>query len=172
MTVADNENDPTAEIRSMVDRLNLTEYRPPADPYEADEPRDTKMAAFLMEQFKRPAVRDAEADYVGTTPVPVVPDALLGEPVEWVARRANLDWLRRVSELIQTQQRGDPRFGPASDWVIVCSVHLFEHWEKIEHIPVIHSPVLLPWTVYLMRSMDWWTRRLVAEASPVDGQDR
>lgn len=154
-----DQSDILAEIRAWTQRIPP----PPPSPYQTpEEPRDTEMAAQLTAQFAATGkVRDAADPMLAADEQAAL--QLTGLPIEDIARQVNLQWLAGVTELIQTSQETDPSFGTPDDWTLVCSAHLFEHWERVENIEVLRNPVLPPWSVYLVRSAAWWTRQIANE---------
>lgn len=154
MPDADAHSDLTALLHEMNTHLRAAQ---PTSYYEPDEPRDVKMAAQI-----KATLLSGGADIA--QPAPGTPEyaaaQLTGIPVEEVARQVNLQWLQAVTEMIQTSQENDPRFGTPEDWTIVCSDHLFEHWTEVENVPLLHNAALPPWSVYLVRSESWWRRKI------------
>lgn len=79
---------------------------------------------------------------------------LTGVPIEQVAgslsRRYLYEAHKAIAQLRQVQGSGwDP-----SEWTLVCSPWVFEHWTHIGGVPVTRT-CPLPWGIFLVQSRVW-----------------
>lgn len=137
-------------IRQMY--ASLPKVAPWQSKYESpDEPRDRKMAAQLMSTF----VTEGNAEIREPLPHERAAMELTGLPVEEIARSVNVQWRQRLADLVE-RTKAAGAFGTEADWLIVCSDHLFENWDRVCSISVQHSAHMPPWSLFMVRSNSWW----------------
>lgn len=78
---------------------------------------------------------------------------LTGIPIEEVAASLNKRYLYQASKVIHNTRILNEADWRPDNWAVVCPPYLFEGWERIDGVPVLHT-CPLDWQVFLIRTFD------------------
>lgn len=78
---------------------------------------------------------------------------LTGVPVEELAESLNKRYLHETSRGIAQLRETSRPWNPEA-WAVVCSPWVFEGWEAIDQVPVLHT-CPIPWAIFLVQPAVW-----------------